>query len=174
MIAPWPEAEALAHYIDADAERAIALVIDTVSSVRAIRARHGISPKKPMDISIKVEAPDAALLEQQRQLVVDMANLSSCVISPDVQKPDQSSVALIVGGEVYVALSGLVDFDAERARLSKQEKELERDVAKLDKKLSNPGYLAKAKPEVIAKDRAKFEEASEKLRLTRARLEELA
>lgn len=75
---------------------------------------------------------------------------------------------------MYVVLSGLVDFDAERARLNKQQKALEKDVAKLDKKLNNPGYLAKAKPEIIAKDRAKFEEASEKLRLTKARLEELA
>ncbi len=174
IIAPWPDADALEKYIDADAERAIALVIDVVSNVRAIRARHGISPKKPMEISVKVDAADAALLEEQRELVVDMANLSSCLISPDAEKPAESSVALITGGEVYVVLSGLVDFDAERARLNKQQKALEKDVAKLDKKLNNPGYLAKAKPEIIAKDRAKFEEASEKLRLTKARLEELA
>jgi valyl-tRNA synthetase len=82
-------------------------------------------------------------------------------------------VTLVSGAEVYAVLSGLVDFDAERVRLSKQEKDLEKDVAKLEKKLSNPGYLAKAKPEIIEKDKAKFEDAKGKLDMVRTQLAEL-
>ena len=87
--------------------------------------------------------------------------------------PAQSAATLVSGCEVYCALSGLVDFEAERARLSKELDKLEKEAAKLDKKLSNPGYLAKAKPEIVEKDRAKHAEAAAKADLVRTQLSEL-
>ena len=94
-------------------------------------------------------------------------------MAADAVKPAESSVSLISGAELYAALSGLVDFDAERARLAKQEKQLAVDVQKLERKLSNPGYLAKAKPEIIEKDRAKFNDAKSKLEMVQGQLKEL-
>ena len=149
------------------------LATDTVTAIRATRARYGISPKKGLDVLVKAQADDAAALAGQAALIENLSNLDSLVVGPDVVKPAESSVTLVSGAEVYTVLSGLVDFDAERVRVAKQEKGLEKDVAKLEKMLSNPGYLAKAKPEIIEKDKAKFEDAKGKLDMVRVQLAEL-
>ena len=75
---------------------------------------------------------------------------------------------------MYTALSGLVDFDAERVRLRKQLDRLSSDNERLTKKLANPGFLAKAAPEVIEKDRAKQAETLEQIERVQAQLDELA
>ena len=77
------------------------------------------------------------------------------------------------GLEVYVGLAGHVDLSAERARMEKERGKLEADVAKLDKKLSNEGFLAKAAPEVVAKDRGRRDELADKLARLNAQIAEL-
>ena len=173
MMAEWPRSERFAGYVNEAAERAMVLATDTVTAIRATRARYGISPKKGIEVLVKAQEQDAEALSSQAELIANLANLDSFVVGPDVVKPAESSVTLVSGAEVYAVLSGLVDFEAERVRLAKQEKELEKDVAKLEKKLSNPGYLAKAKPEIIEKDKAKFEDAKGKLDMVRTQLAEL-
>ncbi len=175
IVAHWPEAADLQGYIDDDSERAIQMVCDVVSAVRANRSRYGISPKTPMQAAVKAEkAEDAALLEGQRGLIEGMGRLDGLAIATDTAKPAESAATLVPGLEVYVVLSGLVDFDAERARLLKQSKKLEGDLAKLDKKLHNPGFLAKAAPDVVAKDRAKFADLTDELSRVKAQIAEIA
>ena len=173
IVAAWPDAEELASYLDADAERAIQMVTEVVSGIRSTRARYGISPKQALAAVVKASGADAALLEEQRGLLASMANLDELEIGEAVEKPAESAVVLGAGVEAYVKLSGLVDFDAERARLQKEQKTLAADVAKLEKKLSNPGFLAKAKPEIVEKDTAKRDELAEKLALVEAQLASL-
>ena len=173
MMSEWPKAERFEGFVNEKAERAMVLATEAVTAIRATRARYGISPKKGLEVLVKASGEDAEALEGQAELIAQLANLDKLTVGEDVVKPAESSVTLISGAEVYAVLSGLVDFDAERTRLAKQEKELEKDVAKLEKKLSNPGYLAKAKPEIIEKDRAKFEDAQGKLTMVRAQLAEL-
>ncbi|WP_165170995.1 valine--tRNA ligase [Adlercreutzia sp. ZJ242] len=161
--AEWPDAEKLARYRDPQAERAIAMVCEVVGSIRSARSRYGISPKVALDVAVKASADDAALLEAQAALVTSLANVSSLEVGEDVAKPAESSVALGAGLEVYTCLAGHVDFEAERARMTREQGKLSKDAAKLEKKLSNPGFLAKAAPEIIEKDRAKLAELNDKL-----------
>ena len=170
----WPDAKALAKFVDDDSERAIDLVCQTISAVRSTRARYGISPKQPLDIVVKAEAADASLLDAQRGLVEGMANTASLTIATDAAKPEASTVVLGSGLETYIVLAGLVDFDAERARLTKEREKLGKDEAKLAKKLSNEGFLAKAAPEIIEKDRAKHAELADKIARIDEQLAELA
>ena len=171
--AAWPDAEALAQYVDADAERAIQMVTETVSAIRSTRARYGISPKTELAVVVKAGEADVALLEAQRGLIEGMGTTASLEIAADASKPAESSVTLAPGLEVYIVLSGLVDFGAERERLEKERAKLAADAAKLDKKLSNPGFLAKAAPEIVEKDRAKHAEMTDKLARVEAQLAEL-
>ena len=166
--ADWPDAASLSGYIDDDSERAIDLVCETISAVRSTRARYGISPKQALDVIVKTGASDAALLDAQRTLVESMGNTSSLTISEDAEKPESSTVVLGSGIETFIVLAGLVDFDAERARLQKEREKLSKDEQKLAKKLSNEGFLAKAAPEIIEKDRAKHADLVDKI----ARIEE--
>ena len=66
-----------------------------------------------------------------------------------------------------------IDFDAERARLTKERATLQKDEAKFAKKLSNPGFLAKAAPEIVEKDTAKLAELRDKLARVEEQLAEL-
>ena len=63
IVAAWPDAASLARYVDADAERAIDLVCETVSAIRSTRARYGISPKTELSVVAKAGKGDVALLE---------------------------------------------------------------------------------------------------------------
>ncbi len=154
--AAWPDAQKLAAYVDDDAERAIDLVCRAVTAVRSTRARYHISPKTAVSVLVKpTTEADQKLLESQRALIEGMCNTSDLAIDAAADKPASSTVVLDADLEVYIVLAGLVDFDAERARLTKERAKLDKDEQRLAKKLANPGYLAKAKPEIIEKDRTK-------------------
>lgn len=174
IAATWPDAEELARFADEEAERTITMVADTITAVRGTRSRYGISPKQEMTVHVKCESEsDEALLVSQSALICGMGNIFPFEAGVGIAKPAESSVALSAGLEIYVVLSGLVDFAAERARLLKSDKGLEADVAKLQKKLSNPGFLSKAAPEIIEKDRAKLAELSDKLERIKVQLAEI-
>ncbi len=161
ICAPWPSAHELERYIDEQAEMSTSLVCDIVGAVRSARARYGISPKTELAVAIKASPEALDLIAPQEGLITALARISSLSISTTQEKPAGSCVGFGNGVEVYTILAGLVDFDAERARLSKERDKLDRDVEKLEKKLSNPGFLSKAAPEIIAKDEAKLAELTD-------------
>jgi len=173
IAATWPEAEDFVQYLDPRSERALLMVTEVISAVRSARARYGISPKTALPITIKADEQDCALLEEQKQLITDMANLASITIGVDAVKPPESSVALVAGLSAFIELSGHVDFDAERKRLENEREKVATDASKLEKKLSNPGFLAKAAPEIIEKDNARFVQLSEMLERIAVQLEEI-
>ena len=173
IIAPWPDAAALADFKDDQAERAIELVCEVVGAVRSARSRYGLSPKVELPAVVKADAADVELLEQQAALIESLGRTASLEVAVDAAKPAESVVHLGSGLETYVVLAGHVDFAAERDRMLKERDKLQADVAKLDKKLSNEGFLAKAAPEVIAKDRGKHAELAAKLERLNAQIEEL-
>ena len=173
MVAAWPEPETLAHWIDEDAEHAVGLLCSVVGAVRSTRARYNIAPKQELDVTVKAEPAIVDVLEQLRPQITSMARVSSLEIGADAAKPAESAAAVVEGAEVYTRLSGLVDFAAERARLEKDRKKTAGDVAKLEKKLSNPGFLSKAAPEIVEKDKAKLAELSDKLERLDVQLAEI-
>lgn len=174
MMASWPDADALAGYINKEAERAIEMVTQSVSSIRSTRARYGISPRVELSISVKPVNEDMAVLfTEQQSLIKALANIAVESIDVNLEKPDESTMCLAEGIELYVILTGLVDFGAERKRLEKEIAALEKDFVKFDKKLSNPGFLSKAKPEIIEKDRAKLADISDKLIHLKTQLEDM-
>lgn len=174
MIAQWPEEQTLAAFIDDDAERSIECVKATVSAARSIRARYGISPKESLDMIVSAE--DASLikiLEVESEFIAKLANLGTFRVGEGIEKPAQSVAAVAAGLTMYVPLEGFVDFDAERVKLCKQCDKLNKDLEKFDKKLSNPGFLAKAAPEVIESDRAKAEKLRGEVDALRQQIAEL-
>lgn len=174
MMAAWPDAQELAQYIDDDAERALAIVTQTVSGIRSIRARYGISPRTELEVVVKAHNATAVdLFNEQQDLIVALGNVAIKQVSEEAEKPAESTMRLADDVEVYAILSGLVDFAAERARLEKELGKLEKDRVKFDKKLSNPGFLSKAAPEVVEKDRAKLADIVDRMERLRAELADI-
>ena len=174
MMAKWPEPESLASLVDEESERAVSLLCDVVSAVRSTRARYGISPKQELPVVLRAGFENARVLEGLKSQIVSMARASELSIVPsDAHKPAESACVVAHGCEVYCVLTGLIDFEAERARLTKERAMLQKDEAKFAKKLSNPGFLAKAAPEIVEKDTAKLAELRDKLARVEEQLAEL-
>ena len=174
MMAKWPEPESLASLVDEESERAVSLLCDVVSAVRSTRARYGISPKQELPVVLRAGFENTRVLEGLKSQIVSMARASELSIVPsDAHKPAESACVVAHGCEVYCVLTGLIDFEAERARLTKERATLQKDEAKFAKKLSNPGFLAKAAPEIVEKDTAKLAELRDKLARVEEQLAEL-
>ena len=103
-----------------------------------------------------------------------LAGVASFSAGTDAAKPPHSATVIASGLEVYVPLEGLVDFEAEAARLTSERDKLSGELEQLESKLGNEGFLAKAAPEVIEKDRAKAADLAESLALVEGQLAELA
>ena len=90
-----------------------------------------------------------------------------------VAKPAHSAITVAAGLEIYIPLEGLVDLQAEAERLEKEREKVTGELTKLEKKLSNEGFLAKAAPEIIEKDRARAAELRDALTVLESQLGEL-
>ena len=174
IMAAWPDAAEFSSFRDEKSEVSIGLVCDIVGAVRSIRARYGISPKQELSIIFKPKYKDLAdLISSQVDLIKRLANTSELSVDEKAAKPNQSSVVVANGVEIYIVLEGLVDFDAECKRLTKELDALKKDEAMFSKKLSNPGFLKNAKPEVVEKDKGKLAKIQENISLLETQLKEL-
>lgn len=174
MVAPWPEASDMASFIDASSERSIELLKAVVVAVRSVRARYGVSPREPLAVVVKVaDEKERALLVEGTALMTSVGNISTLELTLDAEKPVNSAVAVSSGLEIYIPLEGLVDLDAELARLRREREKVAGDLARFEKKLSNPGFLAKASEEIVAKDRGKAADLGESLAVIDVQIAEL-
>lgn len=81
--------------------------------------------------------------------------------------------AVITGATIFVPLNELIDLDEEKAKLTKDAKKLEQEIARIDKKLNNQGFLSKAPEAVVAEQRTKRSDFEDQLTSTKQRLEQL-
>lgn len=179
MVASWPDAGELSRWIDDEAEQAIQLVVQLVTSVRATRAAYGISPRQELAVALRFADDDEkaiaerTLVEQQRDLIMALAKLSSLdILEAGAPRPAESGIDFVGDIEVYTALSGLVDFAEERKRLETRRAKALKELEKLDKKLGNQNFLDKAAPEAVEKVRTEHAELTQELKLIKAQLEE--
>ena len=87
--------------------------------------------------------------------------------------PDKAMTAIITGAELYLPLAGLIDITQEIARLDKELQSLHGEVERVEKKLGNEGFVAKAPAKVIEEEKAKHADYSDKRDKVIARLAEL-
>ncbi len=174
MVAAWPDAGRLTGFADEGAERSIGRLIDVVTGIRGVRARYKIPPKQGVGVVFKTAGDaDNQWVTSEFGEMHRLAGVSESSAGTDATKPPHSATVIAAGLEIYIPLEGLVDFEAEAARLRKERDRVASELNKFERKLSNPGFLAKASPEIIAKDRAKAAELTESLGLIDAQLAEL-
>ncbi len=166
IVARWPEAKAPEGW----EERKTAdftLIQDIVRSIRNLRAEKNVSPAKRL-VATLVSSEHADLLKQQSAVIAALAGLDPLqlsVLSDLPKKPEESAVLVVGPVEIYLPLSGMVDLDAERARLSKELAEAQSQINRLEKLLGSD-FANKAPAPVVAKEREKlaaYKETAEKL-----------
>ena len=152
LIAAWPLADTTR--IDSVAEMQMDTVRDLVVKVRNVRAEYAVEPGKRIQ---------AVAVGNVAKLVVDYADIFSRLcnveqITLSETIPDQTAV--IVSSEVTLALplAGMVNFAAERERLTAELANVTAQIEKIEKTLGNEGFVSRAKPEVVARERARLVE----------------
>ena len=156
--------------LPADAERIVALTDDKyqlVTSGRSLRLSNGVAPGKKAHFHIKsADATVTAYLESQKENLLSLLNASEVTISAeDYRSEDGGSAPSVVcnAGAIFLPLSGLVDVAAEKAKLEKQQADLQKWIKSAEGKLSNANFVAKAPPQVIEASRKQLEELQQKL-----------
>ncbi|WP_395505039.1 valine--tRNA ligase [Ectopseudomonas hydrolytica] len=162
MLQPWPVA--VEERIDAAAEADIEWVKQLMLGVRQIRGEMKISMAKRIDI-IVANASDSDLrrLADFEPLLSKLAKLESVRVLGAGEEAPMSATALVGEMQVLVPMAGLIDKDAELARLDKEVARLQGEVQRVGGKLANEGFVAKAPAEVLDKERAKLAEAEQAL-----------
>jgi valyl-tRNA synthetase len=166
----WPDSVLAARYpetapVDEAAERRFGPVIGIVDAIRNVRGEMNVPPKAEPRVTVAVADPDAvatvrgeaARIARLAKAIIDVVEGATTPAVP------QSAVAVGPGFEVRVHLAGVIDLAAEDARIEKELGKAEADLAGLERKLSNPAFVAKAPADVVEKDRARSDELREKL-----------
>ncbi|MGC2824061.1 MAG: class I tRNA ligase family protein, partial [Pseudolabrys sp.] len=152
-LSEWPQLQGLA---DDEAEAEIGWVIDLVTAIRSMRAEMNITAAIPLVLA-NASAETKARAERWAEFIKRLARVSE--ISSATAAP-QGSAQLVVRGEVAaLPLKGVVDLGAERARLGKEMRKAEADIARVDAKLGNANFVARAPEEVVEEEKEKREEA---------------
>jgi valyl-tRNA synthetase len=167
-LASWPSLEGLE---DAEAEAEIGWVVDLISEVRSLRAEMNLTSETEL---LLVGADDALKARATRwdETIRKLARLSRLSFADAA--PKSSAQLLVRGGVAAMPLEGVIDLGAERARLAKEIGKLEGELKKLDAKLANEGFLAKADEEVIEEHRERREETAARIEKLNAALTRLS
>jgi valyl-tRNA synthetase len=173
--AAWPARPAGAVApADPEAEEAMALLMETVVTVRNIRSEMNVPPSREAAVSIRADARSAALYRECASYLKTLARISDLHIGPEVDKPRFAASDVAGSSEVFVHLEGIIDLDLERQRLDRELEKNQKLLASARRKLENPDFLDRAKPEVVEKEREKLlliEETMAKLSRARGALE---
>jgi valyl-tRNA synthetase len=171
VIGPWPSA----GDVDEEAEAAMQIAMETIRAIRNARAEYNVEPARRIVAHIAA-GEKSNLFSSQRDVLVELARLDpdSLRIAQSLLDEPEQALTLVVGGvEIYLPLAGMVDLDAERARLAKELARIEEGVARSQKLLSNEGFIAKAPAEVVQKEQEKMASLQEQADKLRGRLSAL-
>lgn len=135
-----------------------------IVAIRTIRGEMDISPSKPLPVLLKnVSDVDQRRLADNEQFLSALAKLESVTVLTDTEDAPASASAVIGDMSVLIPMAGLIDKDAELARLSKAIEKLEKDVQRTQGKLNNEKFVSKAPEAVINKEKDKLAEAQSTL-----------
>ncbi|MEJ8776336.1 valine--tRNA ligase [Pseudogracilibacillus sp. ICA-222130] len=171
-VATWPTVNNKFH--DVEASNQMEQVMAIIKSVRNIRAEVDTPMSRQVNMILKPTSTEA--LEQlsvNRLFIERFCNTSELTIDEDAIVPEQAMSAVVTGAEIFLPLEGLIDFEKEIARLEKELEKWNKEVALVEKKLSNKGFVEKAPAQVVEAEKKKQIEYEEKRRIVQDRLHEL-
>ncbi|GKV89882.1 valine--tRNA ligase [Pectobacterium carotovorum] len=156
MLQPFPEFDAAQE--DTLALNDLEWIKQAIIAVRNIRAEMNIAPGKPLEVLLRdVTAEAQRRVEENRSFIQTLARLESITLLPAGDKGPVSVTKLIDGAELLIPMAGLIDKAAELDRLTKEVAKIEAEIERIESKLSNEGFVARAPEAVVAKEREKLD-----------------
>ncbi len=152
--ADWPVARAV---IGAQAARAeLDWVVRLIGEIRAVRSEMNVPPRSPAPVLLRDAAPES--LARAARWIEEIRRLAraSDVAPLDGEMPKGSAQIVLDEATVVIPLAGLIDLEAERARLGRERAKAAQEGAKLEQKLANADFVRRAPPEVVEENRERL------------------
>ena len=171
MISPWPEADD--RFNSDQVVRQMRVLIEIIRSVRNIRAEMDVPPKRQIELLIRPDSDAEETIQKHESAIKKLCGVDQLTIDPKLERPQKSMADVVTGAEIFLPLAGMVDVQQTIARLKTELKKLNSEVERVEKKLSNPGFVSKAPAHVVENEKKKGEEYKEKREKVLARLKEM-
>jgi valyl-tRNA synthetase len=148
--------------IDESASSRIEPIIGAIRGVRNVRSELQIAPSLTMTATIVADDALRPIIEANSLLIQSLAKVNP-PIHADSAPAGRGVIAIPVqpGLDIYLTLEGIVDLDKERARIDAESAKIDKEMGQLTTKLSNPHFIEKGAPDIVARDRARLEELRE-------------
>jgi len=160
--------------LNASVDAEIEWVKGVIIAIRNIRGEMNISPAKEIPVLLtKGGEQDKNYLNNNTQFLSKLAKLDSITWLDETEEAPLASTQLVGNMEVLVPMTGLIDLDAELARLNKEIEKLEKEINKLSGKLGNEKFVANAPAEVVNKEKEKLEKAESSLMQLKEQLKKI-
>jgi len=156
MLQPYPVADDKG--VDSAANSDIEWLKGVIVGVRNIRGEMNIPPGKELTVLLgNGDERDKTRLEQNAPFLKKLAKLADITWLPAGEEAPVAATALVGELEILVPMAGLMDKDAELARLAREIDKLEKDLSRIQGKLGNASFVNKAPAAVVAKERDKMQ-----------------
>lgn len=172
MLQPYPVADDA--LINDNAVKEITWVQQFILGIRQIKGEMNIAPGKPLPVLLdNASAEDQAFLQSHRQYLDFLAKTESVTVLAADEEGPESAIALVGEMKVLIPLAGLIDKEAEIARLEKEIGKITGECKRLDGKLGNASFVDKAPAAVVDKERAKLHDAKAALAQLQSQLDKI-
>ncbi|HEC15810.1 MAG TPA: valine--tRNA ligase [Sedimenticola sp.] len=173
MLQPYPVADPSS--LDEQAVAEMEWVMQFILGVRRIRGEMNIPPGRPLPVLLQNGSDqDAARVEANRHYLDTLARLDSITWLPPAQEPPESAIALVGEMKILIPMAGLIDKEAELARLEKELAKLQKEAERAGAKLANPNFVDKAPEAVVEKERKRVEELGAAIAQLQAQITKIA
>ena len=157
MVAPFPRPDPAKS--DPAAEEAMQPLMRLVTGIRTIRATYEVAPRRRIDVTVVApSAKERSFLEGHAGVIRSLAALERLEVVADAPERPQTIRHAMDSLELRIPMAGLFDIAAEMTRLSKERLKIESELDGLRRKLENPQFVERAKPEVVAQSRERVAE----------------
>lgn len=129
---------------------------DATRGIRDLRMRCNVPPRQKVHVTVVVPADHVASFRAQAHIVKHLASVDALTVAADAQRPPNAGSIAVHGLRIYV--HDISNDTAERDRATKALAAVEKQIAVRESKLNNPGFVAKADPQLIAAERQRLAE----------------
>lgn len=172
MLQPYPLV--IDSEIDQQAQTDVEWLKQFILVIRNIRGEMDLSPNKPLNVLLRnMSAEDQTKLDANKSFLKSLAKLDAIDVLAKDEKGPASATGLVGDMEVLIPMAGLIDKDAELARLSKALDKANQELSRVVGKLSNEKFVSNAPEAVIAKEKAKQAEAEQLVARLKAQYAEI-
>lgn len=172
IVADWPkftEEDCMANE-----EQMMETIMSGIRSIRNVRSEMNVPPSKKAKVIIVPNDGSKEAFELGKNYFMTLASASTVEITGEKSQIPEDAVSIVNdGGEIFIPLAELVDFEKEIERLSKEKGNIEKEIKRVNGKLSNQGFLSKAPQSLVDEEKSKKEKFEEMLKSVEDRLNNL-